>query len=325
MSSSPVLDVQGLTVEIGGVEIVEGLSFSLEPGQVMAIVGESGCGKSLSALALMRLLPKVATITKGSMRLKGQELIGISERRMRKIRGNDLSMIFQEAGSALDPLMTIGDQIVEAVMAHQNISGEKARQKALNMLEVVGIPEPGLRLKQYPFELSGGMCQRIMIASALICEPRVLIADEPTTALDVTIQAQILELMRSMSQKTGAAVMLITHDLGVVADMADRVAVMYAGRVVEQGGVMDIFQRARHPYTKMLLKSIPRIDGVPKKELHIIPGVVPDAKHWPTGCRFNTRCPLADDECSQKVPPLESADGGDYLVACWHQAQVNGL
>jgi peptide/nickel transport system ATP-binding protein len=325
MTDTPVLRVDGLTVQIGGVEIVEGLSFSLKAGRILAIVGESGCGKSLSALALMQLLPNVASITKGSMLLKGRELAGIDERRMRKIRGNDISMIFQEAGSALDPLMTIGDQIMEAVKAHQGLSPTEARQKALGMLREVGIPEPELRLTQYPFELSGGMCQRIMIATALICEPQVLIADEPTTALDVTIQAQILGLMRAMSQKTGAAVILITHDLGVVADMADRVAVMYAGRVVEQGDVLDIFQQAGHPYTKMLLKSIPRLDGEPKKDLHIIPGVVPDAKQWPQGCRFNTRCPLAAAKCAEAAPPLAAPDGGSHLVACWHHDQVSGL
>ena len=257
----PVLAVDHLSVTIDGIDIVDDVSFSLDAGNTLALVGESGCGKSITALALMRLLPEIAELTGGYLKLNGKEFSRISEKEMQAIRGNDISMIFQESGSALDPLMTVGDQVVESIQAHQDIPRQKALEQAAEMLELVGISETSTRLRQYPFELSGGMCQRIMIAAALACRPAVLIADEPTTALDVTIQAQILDLIRNMRAEIGTAVIMITHDMGIVADMADQVAVMYAGRVVEKGDVYEIFRRPRHPYTRLLLKSIPRLDA----------------------------------------------------------------
>jgi len=319
-----VLAVNHLSVTIDGIDIVDDVSFTLAAGKTLALVGESGCGKSITALALMRLLPEIAELTGGSMRLFGKEFSRIPEKEMQTIRGNDISMIFQESGSALDPLMTVGDQVVESIQAHQDTPRQKAVDQASKMLELVGISDTRTRLKQYPFELSGGMCQRIMIAAALACRPAVLIADEPTTALDVTIQAQILDLIRKMREEIGTAVILITHDMGVVADMADQVAVMYAGRVVEQGDVYEIFREPRHPYTRLLLKSIPRIDGRQKESLHIIEGVVPDARNWPAGCRFHTRCPLADDSCRCQTPRLEPIRDDDYFVACWKHLDQMG-
>jgi peptide/nickel transport system ATP-binding protein len=324
LGSRALLEIDNLCVTIDGLDMVSDVSFALEAGKTLALVGESGCGKTITALALMRLLPEAARLTRGSLRLKGKEFSKIPESEMQNIRGNDISMIFQEPGSALDPLMTVGDQIIESIRAHQNISRPQARQQALEMLERVGIPDAGTRLKQYPFELSGGMCQRVMIAAALVCRPSVLIADEPTTALDVTIQAQILDLIRTMRSEIGTAVILITHDMGIVADMADQVAVMYAGRVVEQGDVYEIFREPRHPYTRLLLKSIPRIEGEQKAKLHIIEGVVPDPHHWPPGCRFQTRCPLAEDVCRCEMPRLEAVREGDYFVACWKHLEQMG-
>jgi oligopeptide/dipeptide ABC transporter ATP-binding protein len=318
MTDAPIMEVDRLSVTIGSLEIIEGVSFCLYAGKTLALVGESGCGKSMTALALMRLLPRSARISLGTVRLKGRDITRITENEMQSIRGNEISMIFQEPNAALDPLMTIGDQITEAIQAHRPVSYADATVKALELLELVGISEPNTRLAQYPFEFSGGMCQRIMIASALACQPAVLIADEPTTALDVTIQAQILDLIRKLRDETGTAVILITHDMGVVADMADRVAVMYAGQVVEEGDVFDMFASPRHPYTRLLLKSIPRIDGPQKVLLRIIPGIVPDASQWPMACRFHTRCPLATEKCGCEKPLLEPADSGKSLIACWH-------
>ncbi len=324
MGSRALLEIDNLCITIDGLDMVSDVSFALDAGKTLALVGESGCGKTITALSLMRLLPEAAKLTRGSLRLNGKEFSKIPEHEMQNIRGNDISMIFQEPGSALDPLMTVGDQIIESIQAHQDISRPQARRQALEMLERIGISEAGTRLKQYPFELSGGMCQRVMIAAALACQPSVLIADEPTTALDVTIQAQILDLIRTMRAEIGTAVILITHDMGIVADMADQVAVMYAGRVVEQGDVYEIFREPRHPYTRLLLKSIPRIDGKPKAKLHIIEGVVPDPRHWPPGCRFQTRCPLAEDVCRCGMPQLEAVREGEYFVACWKHLEQMG-
>ncbi len=325
MNPEPVISVKNMSVTINGIDIVSQVDLTADGGSILALVGESGCGKSLTALSLMGLLPRAARISQGTLRLNGRDITRLSEAEMQALRGNDISMIFQEPSSALDPLMTVGDQVVEAILAHQDLSREQAEKLALEMFRQVGLSEPSIRMRQYPFELSGGMCQRIMIASALSCRPRVLIADEPTTALDVTIQAQILDLMRNLSVETGTAVILITHDLGVVAEMADRVAVMYAGRVVETGGVFDIFREAGHPYTRMLLKSIPRLDGERKKDLFIINGVVPDARNWPQGCRFNTRCPLADQVCRTQVPALEPTGPEGCLSACWHKDRIKEL
>ena len=324
MDCEPVLAVNQLSVAIDGINIIEDVEFFLNAGETLALVGESGCGKSITALALMRLLPEAAEVAQGSMRLNGKEFSKISEKEMRSIRGNDISMIFQESGSALDPLMTVGDQVVESIRAHRDISRRQALAQAAQLFESVGISEAGTRLKQYPFELSGGMCQRVMIAAALACRPTVLIADEPTTALDVTIQAQILDLIRKLREEIGTAVILITHDMGVVADMADQVLAMYAGRVVEQGDVYAIFSEPRHPYTRLLLQSIPRLDGRRKADLHIIQGLVPDARNWPAGCRFHTRCPLADDTCRCSIPRLTSYRSDNYFVACWKHLEQMG-
>jgi len=320
MNTEPAIVVDDLTITINRVNVVSGIDFSLDASQTLALVGESGCGKSLTALAIMGLLPEAAHLSRGSIRLNGKDLTRLSEREMRSIRGKDVSMIFQEPGSTLDPLMTVGKQIFEAVHAHRRISNQQAQKLVIGMLEKVGIPEAEARFKNYPFELSGGMCQRIMIATALICNPAVLIADEPTTALDVTIQAQTLDLMRKLKDETGTAILLITHDMGVVADMADRVMVMYAGQVVEDGDVFEIFKHPRHPYTRLLLQSIPHLERNQKARLQVIDGFVPDMNHWPDGCRFHPRCPLADEICRISTPSAESAENDRHSVACWHHS-----
>jgi peptide/nickel transport system ATP-binding protein len=317
MNQGPVIQVEGLSLRIGSVDILSDVSFAVAAGQTLAIVGESGCGKSMTALAVMGLLPEGAQITAGRIHLNGRELTGLSEGYMQGIRGKDISMIFQEPVLALDPLMSVGDQIIEALTAHGQASREAAPAAALSLLDRVGIPDAKKRLRQYPFELSGGMCQRIMIATALACRPNVLIADEPTTALDVTIQAQILRLISALGRELQSAVILITHDLGVVADMADHVAVMYGGSVVEQADAHDIFASPGHPYTQALLRSIPRLDGTPKAELDVIPGMVPDARHWPQGCRFHPRCTKTLDRCRIERPALKAGGGPDHQVACW--------
>ena len=318
MDSAFILEVENLAIKIDDVELINDVSFKLESGKTMALVGESGCGKSLTALSILQLLPEAAHISEGSICLNKRELSKLSEREMRSVRGNEISMIFQEPASTLDPLMTVGKQITEAIRAHAQVTFQDATTAACNMMDKVGIPDPATRFKQYPFELSGGMCQRIMIAIALICEPLVLIADEPTTALDVTIQAQTLELMHSLQKETGTAILLITHDMGVVADMADMVMVMYAGQVVEYGDVFEIFRQPRHPYTRLLLNSIPHIEKSRKKKLKVIEGIVPDLHHWPSGCRFNPRCPLADERCTKIEPHLETLNQTDHFVSCWN-------
>ena len=311
------LAVHDLTLAIGGASVVEGVSFAVAPGEVMALVGESGCGKSLTAQAIMRLLPRAVRQLRGRVELAGDDLCTLPERRMRGLRGRRLSMIFQEPQAALDPLSTVGAQVAEATGLRRG----PARAAVLRMLGEVGISDPARRIDQYPFELSGGMCQRVMIATALIARPAVLIADEPTTALDVTIQAQILDLLRHLAAERGTAIVLITHDMGVVADIADRVAVMYAGRVAETGPTASLFATPRHPYTALLLAALPRLDDAPKSTLAVIEGQVPAASHFPSGCRFATRCPLADDHCRAAVPPLRDMGGGQSS-ACWHADMV---
>jgi oligopeptide/dipeptide ABC transporter ATP-binding protein len=322
--TDPLLSVEHLHVAIGGQPVVDNVNLSVAAGEIVTLVGESGCGKSMTAFSVMGLLPPVASITKGSVVLGGRNLVGLGAAAMRSLRGNEMSMIFQEPVASLNPLMHVGRQIAESVFVHRRLGWKEARRQAIAMLEDVGIPEPAMRAKQYPFELSGGMCQRVMIAMALITRPRLLIADEPTTALDVTIQAQILELMKRLRAETGTAILLITHDMGVVADVADRVAVMYGGRIVEEGAVDAIFQEQRHPYTRLLLSTIPRLDGGDAgKRLPTIKGTVPDIGNWPEGCRFSTRCPLVEDDC-RRVPPLAPA-GLNRNAACWHQNRVGGL
>ena len=321
---SPVLRVEDLKVSIGGNPVVDGVSFEVNEGEILSVVGESGCGKSMTAFSVMGLLPKAAKLAGGRILFGDTDLAAISEKQRRHLRGDDLAMIFQEPVASLNPLMPIGQQIAESLIVHGKTKGRDPRRAAIAMLEEVGIPEPEIRSRQYPFELSGGMCQRAMIAMALICRPRLLIADEPTTALDVTIQAQILELMKRLRDETGTAILLITHDMGVVADMADRVAVMYAGRVIETAPVDAIFARQEHPYTRLLLSTIPRLDGQPKTVLPSIEGMVPDIGNWPVGCRFNPRCPLADQICIDKQPPLAPRrDTGS--AACWHSDRVEAM
>jgi oligopeptide/dipeptide ABC transporter ATP-binding protein len=323
VARAPVLAVERLGVAIGAARVVDGVSFSLDAGEILALVGESGCGKSITALAVMRLLPPVARPVSGRVLLEGDDLLALSEAEMRRVRGARVSIVFQEPASSLDPLMTVGDQLVEALRAHQPLRRDEARARALGMLEAVGIAEPARRLAQYPFELSGGMCQRVMIATALAGKPAVLLADEPTTALDVTIQAQILRLIKSLRAETGTAVVLITHDMGVVADMADRVLVMYAGRIVEAAPVEALFASPRHPYTWLLLRSLPRLDDDPKARLPVIDGTVPGAGAWPAGCRFAPRCPLATARCRETEPELTPI-GDQRAVACWHSDRVGG-
>ena len=294
---------------------VDGVSFSVEAGRTLAIVGESGCGKSVTSLSIMGLVPNPpGRIAGGSIRFEGKELIGASEKTLQDLRGNGMAMIFQEPMSSLNPAFTIGEQIVEAVLRHRNVGRAAAIEQAMAMLLKVRMPAPQQRFNEHPHKLSGGMRQRAMIAMALVCEPRLLIADEPTTALDVTIQAQILELMRSLQQESGSAVILITHDLGVVAEVADEVLVMYAGRIVERAPVQLLFDEPQHPYTIGLLGSIPRLDG-DRDRLVSIEGQVPSPLRRPAGCRFADRCPFADQQCRALEPALRAV-GPSHLSAC---------
>ncbi|KRD84216.1 peptide ABC transporter ATP-binding protein [Bacillus sp. Root147] len=302
----------------GRVQAVRGVSFDLHKGETLAIVGESGCGKSVTSQSIMRLIPTPpGRITSGSILFKGQNLTKLSEKKMRDIRGADISMIFQDPMTALNPTLRVGEQISENIMQHDNISKEKAEEKAFEMLELVGIPNPKERLKQYPHEFSGGMRQRIVIAMALVCNPEVLIADEPTTALDVTIQAQILELFKDIQQKTDVSIVLVTHDLGVVAQVADRVAVMYAGKIVEIGTRRDIFYTPQHPYTKGLLRSVPRLD-LYESELVPIAGSPPDLFAPPSGCSFAPRCPYVMEVCDRMYPASTKLKES-HQVHCWLQ------
>jgi oligopeptide/dipeptide ABC transporter ATP-binding protein len=295
----------------GQVNAVDRVSFDLYSGKTVGIVGESGCGKSVTSLSIMRLIPSPpGKIIGGDILYKGKSLLGLSMEQMRKIRGNEISMIFQEPMTSLNPVFTIGNQLIEAILLHQDLSKSEAVNKAVEMLKLVGIPAPDKRIKDYPHQLSGGMRQRVMIAMALSCNPQILIADEPTTALDVTIQAQILDLLRDLQQKVGMAIMLITHDLGVVAETAHEVVVMYAGVVVERAPVLELFANPKHPYTKGLLNSIPVLNkdqtGVKRNRLEPIPGIVPSLLDLPKGCRFQERCKYVEDECRAKEPELRT-------------------
>jgi oligopeptide/dipeptide ABC transporter ATP-binding protein len=309
-----ILEVKNLQTsfftEDGEVKAVDNVSFDVFKGKTLGIVGESGCGKSVTSLSIMRLIPNPpGRVVGGHILYKGRDLAKLSTEEMRSIRGNEISMIFQEPMTSLNPVFTIGNQIAEAVMLHQKLSSKQAREKSIEMLKLVGIPSPETRIDDYPHQLSGGMRQRVMIAMALSCNPQILIADEPTTALDVTIQAQILDLLRDLQKKVGMAVILITHDLGVVAEMADEVVVMYAGKVVEQGSVQEIFTHPKMPYTRGLLNSIPTLSKDPtgkvkKKRLETIPGIVPNMLKLPKGCRFQERCSYVIDACRQAEPEL---------------------
>jgi peptide/nickel transport system ATP-binding protein len=324
--SSPLLEVTDLRTyfhtDAGTAKAVDGVSFHVDAGEVLGIVGESGCGKSVTSLSVMQLIPRPPgeILDGSSIRFRGDELVGAGERRMRDIRGNDIAMIFQEPMTSLNPVFTVGDQIAEALRLHLAMDRKAARERAVEMLRLVGIPNAGERADDYPHQLSGGQRQRVMIAMALACEPDLLIADEPTTALDVTIQAQILDLLAELRARLGMAVILITHDLGVVAEVCDRVVVMYAGQVVEHGRVAEIFSNPRHPYTEGLLKAVPRL-GVRQDKLAVIPGTVPSPVAWPVGCRFHARCPYGWDRCVREEPPLLEVRNGapdpDRVARCW--------
>jgi peptide/nickel transport system ATP-binding protein len=341
----PLLEVDDLKTYFytrdGIVRAVDGVSFAVYPGETLAVVGESGCGKSVTSLSILRLIASPpGRIVGGRIVFRGRDLLGLTEDAMRDVRGNEISMVFQEPMTSLNPVLTIGRQISETLVLHRGMTKTQALARAVEMLRLVNIPDAERRLAQYPHQLSGGMRQRVMIAMALACDPRLLIADEPTTALDVTIQAQILDLMRGLKEKTGAAIVLITHDLGVVAEMAQRVVVMYAGRKVEEARVDDLFDRPRHPYTQGLLKSIPRLGessgadgsgaaagevGIGNDPLRLaeIPGTVPSLKDAIAGCVFAPRCAHATERCRREYPPLErKADG--HWVACWESDRLMG-
>jgi oligopeptide/dipeptide ABC transporter ATP-binding protein len=332
-AATNVLEVEGLKtyffVRQGVVKAVDDLSFSLKAGEKLAIVGESGCGKSMTALSILRLIPEPpGRIVAGSVRIDGKNLLELSESEMRKIRGNQISMIFQEPMTSLNPLFSIGNQISEAFMFHQNVSRGTAFEKAIELLKLVKIPEPARRAKEYPHQLSGGMRQRAMTAMALACNPKVLLADEPTTALDVTIQAQILDLILELQERLGTAVVLITHDLGVVAETAQRVIVMYGGKKVEEAAVEDLFDAPRHPYTHGLLAAVPHLAALsgeerPHARLTEIPGMVPALVNLPKGCTFAPRCPFATDLCRSEFPPYEAKAPG-HMAACWHSDKLYG-
>ena len=305
--TAPLLSVRGLTTTFGSAAVVEDMGFDLGEGEVLGIVGESGSGKSMTALSLMRLVPPPGRISAGRVTFEGQHLLSLPERAMRAIRGARISMIFQEPMSSLNPVFTIGDQIMETLRFHADLPRAEARKRAIELLKLVEIPSAERRVDDYPHQLSGGMRQRVMIAIALACRPKILIADEPTTALDATIQAQILDLLRGLRSEFGMAVLLITHDLGVVADFADRVLVMYAGRVVETAPAARLFAEPLHPYAEGLLASIPRLEGAIDR-LNAIPGVVPPSHAMPPGCRFAPRCRYAKTVCGDAVPQLQPVE-----------------
>ena len=321
--SKNVLEVSDLSVEFevraGIARVLEGVSLSVNEGETLGIVGESGCGKSMTALSIMGLVPSPpGRITGGSIKLMGEELLTAGEKRMQSIRGNAISMIFQEPMTSLNPVFTVGNQIAEAVMLHQGLSKKDAMDRATEMVKAVGIPNPGHRVKEYPHQLSGGMRQRIMIAMALACNPKLLIADEPTTALDVTVQAQIFDLLQELQDQTGTAIVMITHDMGAIAQMADRVMVMYAGRVIEQGPVEKILSHPSHPYTRGLITCVPHLSETPlidPEPLPEIPGVVPPLDQLGQGCAFAPRCHMAADQCGKQPSSVLVED--EHLAACW--------
>lgn len=326
MQKEPLLEVVNLKThfgsETGYVTAVDGISFHIEEGEVLGVVGESGCGKSVTAESILRLHDEeFNTVYEGEIKLKGEDLFRLPLSKMQSIRGNEISMIFQDPMSSLNPVYTVGNQLMEAILLHQKIGKKKAYDKALELLELTGIPSPKIRMTKYPHELSGGMQQRVMIAIGLACQPALLIADEPTTALDVTIQAQILDLMLRLNEELNMGVIFITHDLGVVAEICDRVVVMYLGQIVEEADTETLFEQPAHPYTSGLLQSIPRMTGDRTKELHMIEGSVPSLNDVPTGCRFASRCPFADELCLEKMPELRPLNEHS-MVRCWHAEKI---
>jgi oligopeptide/dipeptide ABC transporter ATP-binding protein len=320
-----LLEIKGLStwffMESGIAKAVDDVSFSIDKGEMLGLVGESGCGKSVTALSILRLVQSPpGKIVKGNAFFRGKDLLALSESEMRHVRGNEIAMIFQEPMTSLNPVFTIGSQIMEAVRLHQNVGKKEARNRTVEMLKLVGIADPERRVDDYPHQLSGGMRQRVMIAMALSCNPELLIADEPTTALDVTIQAQIMELLWKLQDELSMAILLITHDLGVVAESAERMIVMYAGHIVEEGSTLALFDGPGHPYTQGLIDSVPRLDDI-KRRLAVIKGTVPDPADLPPGCPFNPRCPLATEICIKKFPELEEVEI-DHRARCFHSDQV---
>jgi len=319
LQKKPLLEVRDLSVhfftEEGVVRAVENVSVEIYPGEILGLVGESGCGKSVTGLSLLRLIPiPPGRIVNGDILFDGRSLLNLEEKEMEKVRGNDISMIFQEPMTSLNPVFTIGDQIMEAIILHQGLDKKEARKRAIEMLDRVRIPSPDKTIDSYPHQLSGGMRQRAMIAMALSCQPKLLIADEPTTALDVTIQAQVLQLLKEIQREMGMSVMLITHDLGVVAEIADRVVVMYAGRIFEYGPIEAIFSKMRNPYTRGLMGSIPQLTEK-RNRLNAIPGQVPNPMDLPKGCKFHPRCDLMIEDCKKEEPPLFHVNG-DHFSRC---------
>ncbi len=322
---TPVLEVEELAVTFTRrgeqpVRAVDGVSFAVAPGETVGLVGESGCGKSVTSLAVMGLLPRRGVSVGGSVRLDGQELLGADDRMLRRLRGADMAMVFQDPLSSLNPTVPIGTQVTEVLLEHRDMDRKQAAREAVELLDKVGIPDPDRRLKEYPHQLSGGMRQRALIAMALACSPRLLIADEPTTALDVTIQAQIVDLVRQLKENIGMAIIWITHDLGVLAGMAERVIVMYAGQIMEEGTVKDVYANPRNPYTIGLLQSIPRLDEKRKARLTPIEGLPPDLTNYPVGCPFAARCPFVIVKCVRELPPLMSV-GSNHRSRCWVNPQ----
>ena len=320
--ASSLLQVKNLQTfffsERGIARAVDNVSLELEPARLLGVVGESGCGKSVTALSIMLLIQAPGKIVEGDIWFNGENLLALSEEQMRHIRGNEISMIFQEPMTSLNPVFRVGDQIIEVIQQHEKIDKAEALARAVNLLDQVGIPMPGERMKDYPHQMSGGMRQRVMIAMALACSPRLIIADEPTTALDVTIQAQILDLLQKLKEQTGTAILLITHDLGVIAEVAEDVVVMYAGRVVEQAGCEELFDKPLHPYTQGLMESIPAKGAQKRKErLAAIPGVVPSLLALPPGCKFNTRCPHVFGRCLADPEPDLLLPSSGHPVRCW--------
>lgn len=327
---TPLIEIKNLNTRFfttdGVVKAVNDVSYSMESGEILGVVGESGCGKSVHALSIMQLIADPpGKITGGEIWFEGRNLLTLSDRDMQKVRGRDIAMIFQDPMSSLNPVYTVGYQIVEALRLHNDMSKEAARKRAGELLTLVGIPGAEKRLDNYPHQFSGGMRQRAMIAMGLSCEPKLLIADEPTTALDVTIQAQIVDLVKKLQKELGMAIMWITHDLGVVAEMAQRINVMYAGSIIETGKVRHIYKKTKHPYTMGLLGSLPRLDEAPGTELTSIPGLPPDLLALPQGCGFAARCAYRTEKCLAEKPPLVEINGRDHAVACWHWEEIAGM
>lgn len=326
MSKQYLLEIKDLKTyfptERGKVTAVDGVSFCLNTGEILGIVGESGCGKSVTSQTILRLYDEQKAVKhEGQIIFKDVDLLTLSKREMQKIRGNEISMVFQDPMSSLNPVYTIGNQISESLILHQKCSKKEAYEKTVEMLKLVGIPAPEKRFHEYPYELSGGMKQRVMIAMALVCRPKLLIADEPTTALDVTIQAQILDLIKKLNKEYDMGIILITHDLGVVAEVCSRVVVMYLGQIIEDADVETLFSNPAHPYTQGLMKSIPQLDGDRTEKLHVIKGVVPSLHNVPQGCRFASRCPFADQLCVEQMPQLSRISEG-HEVRCWHYKKI---